>query len=100
MCFIKDLKFKILHADVLPSMQEASLVCTIDEQSFYIFTKNAWIYNLDASCHIITYYTELYNVTDINEQGKLRQYVFYKQTKLDFKVRQVDGSKGFTLNDP
>ena len=51
------------------------MMCTIDGQSFDKFTKNSWIGNLGASCHITNNGTELYYVTNINElvHAKVRQ---------------------------
>ena len=31
---------------------EAGLLCTVDRETFHMFTKNTWIGDLDASCHI------------------------------------------------
>ena len=33
--FSDDIKFKTLHADLSPSMQEANMMCTTDVKSFY-----------------------------------------------------------------
>ena len=60
-------KFKTLYGNLLPSKHEASMMCTIYRQSFYTFTKNAWIGNLVASCHITKNNAGFYDVTDINE---------------------------------
>ena len=39
--FANNVKLKTLHADLLPFMQEVSMMCTIHGQFFYILRKNA-----------------------------------------------------------
>ena len=38
-----DVKFKSPDAHLLPSVQEASMMCTIHRQYFYTFAKKSWI---------------------------------------------------------
>ena len=46
---------------------EASMLHTIDGETFHSFMKNSWIVDLGASCHIINDDTGLYDVIDINK---------------------------------
>ena len=52
---------------------EIVMLCTIDGWTFYSFTKNIWIRNFGASCHITNNDTGLCDITDINKlvQGSL-----------------------------
>ena len=89
-----DLKFKILHADLLPTI-EAGLICTIDGEMFFSFTKNMFIGDLDTSCHITDNDSGLYDVFDISElvQCRLGSVPATKKGKLCLKVWQVDMSE-------
>ena len=60
--FIENVKRKTLHAELLPFLQKAILMCTIKRQSFCIFMKNNWIGSSDALCHITNKDTGLYDV--------------------------------------
>ena len=73
--FADGVKFKTMHADVVPSMKEASMMCTIAGQSLYKFTKNTWIGILGALCHSTNNDAELYCLTDINELIQVRSRV-------------------------
>ena len=46
---------------------EAGMVCTIDGEMFYLFTKNMQMGNLGASCDITNNDTGLFDVNEINE---------------------------------
>ena len=43
------------------------MMCTMDRQSFYAFTKNTLIGDFGAFCHITNNDKWLYNVSDINK---------------------------------
>ena len=60
--------------------------------TFFSFTKNTWIGDLGASCHITNDDTGLYNINDINEliQGSSSIMPATKKSKLQVKVRQVN----------
>ena len=64
--FANDVKLKMLHADLLPSM-EAGMTCTINGEIFFSFTKNMWIGYLGTLCHISNDDSGLYDVTNINK---------------------------------
>ena len=85
----------MLHADLLPSMHEASIMCIINGQSSYIFTKNTWIGDLGALCHITNDDKRLYDVTNINElvKGSMGIVSATRKGKFSVKVRQVNGSE-------
>ena len=46
---------------------EASIVCTIDGETFHTFTKNTWIEDLSASCNITSSDAGLSDINKINE---------------------------------
>ena len=49
---------------------EDSVLCIIDSESFFSFTKNTWIGDLDISFHITNNDTGFYDVIDINKLVK------------------------------
>ena len=79
--FADNLRFKTLHADLLPSMQDAGMMETINMQSFHTFTRNTWIGDLGASCHITNDNMGLYVVTNIETSvaNKLGKYNYKKR---------------------
>ena len=46
---------------------KAGVLCTIDGETFNLFTNNTWICNLGVSCHITDVNTGLYDVTESNK---------------------------------
>ena len=71
------------------------MMCTIDGDTFFLFTKNTWFGYSGASCHITNDDTDLYDITDINEsiQGSSSIMPATKKGKLQVKVCQVDGTE-------
>ena len=65
--FLDDVKFKFLNADLLHASQEAGIMCTVDGELIFIFTKNMWISDLETSCHITNNISGLCDIIDINE---------------------------------
>ena len=63
---------------MLKSLQGAGKLCMIDGETFSSFTKNMWIRDLVASCHITNYDINLYIVTNINKlvQGTSGSFLF------------------------
>ena len=61
------------HANVLPSTKEVGMMCTINGQSFYMFTKHATIGNLGDSSCITNDKIGMYVVTNLDKsvQGSL-----------------------------
>ena len=45
----------------------AGMMCTIDGDTFFLFTKNTWIGDSGVSCHITDDDTGLYDITYIDE---------------------------------
>ena len=74
---------------------EAGMMCTIDGDTFFSFTKNTWIGDSGASCHITNNNTGLYDITDIDKsiQGSSSLIHATKKGKLRVKVWQVDGTE-------
>ena len=50
--FADNIKLKILHAALLPSTQETSMVCITDGKLFFTLTRHGCNGNLNASCCI------------------------------------------------
>ena len=71
------------------------MMCTIDGDTFYSFTRNSWIGDSGASCHITNDDTGMYDITDIDEsiQGCSGIMLTTKKGKLCFIVHQVDGTE-------
>ena len=46
---------------------EAGMICTIDSNTFHLFTKNTWIGDSSASCHITNNENGMYDIIDIDE---------------------------------
>ena len=62
-----DGKFKKNLHSALLSMSETSMMCTIDGESFFMFTKHVWIEGPRASCNIADNNTGMHDVTNIKE---------------------------------
>ena len=45
-------KKKVWFAEDVKQPSEAGMMCTINGNTFFSFTKNTWIGDLGASCHI------------------------------------------------
>ena len=60
-------KNKVRFTENVKQPMEACILCTIDGEMFHSFTKNTWIGNSGASCHITNDDTGLYNVTNIKK---------------------------------
>ena len=74
---------------------EADMMCTIDGDIFFWFTKNTWIGDSGASCYIINNNTGLYDINIIIEsmQGSSGIMPATKKCKLQVKVCQVNGTE-------
>ena len=68
---------------------------TIDEETFFSFTKNMLIGYLNVSCHITNNDLGLYDITNINEsvQGCSGSMSTMMKGKGHMKVHQVNGSE-------
>ena len=71
------------------------MMCTIDGNTFFSFTKNTLIRDLGASCHITNNDNGMYDVIDIDEwiQGSFDIMPAMKKCKLRVTVRQVNGEE-------
>ena len=79
----------------MEDVKQTSEMCTIDGDTLYLFTKNTWIGDSGASCHITNGDTGMYDVTDINEliQGSSGIMPATKKDKLHLYVQQVNGTE-------
>ena len=71
------------------------MMCTIDSTSFHSFTKNTWISNSGASCHITNNKNGMYSVTEIDESIQDSSSIMptTKKGKLHMIVQQVNGQE-------
>ena len=61
------IKKKVWFVKDVKQFSQAGMMCTIDGDTFYSFTKHTWIGDLGASCHITNNNTGMIGVTDIDE---------------------------------
>ena len=68
------------------------MMCTIDGNSFHMFTKNTWIGNSGTSCHITNDETGMFDVIEIQEsiQGSSGTMPATKKGKLQVTIQQVN----------
>ena len=71
------------------------MMCTINSDMFYSFTKNTWIGDSGASCHIANDDAGMYDVTNIDAsiQGSSSIMPNTKKDKLNVNVQQVDSTE-------
>ena len=88
-------KKKVRFVENEKQSSETGMICTIDGTSFHSFTKNTWIDNSGASCHIANDENGMYEVIEINEsiQGSSDIMPATKKGKLRVTVRQVNGQE-------
>ena len=69
----KSKKLRLASDAVFKKPTEASMMCMVDKEMFFLFMKNTQIRNSSASCHITNNDTGLFDVTFINKvvQGRL-----------------------------
>ena len=74
---------------------ETHMMCTINGNTFFLFTKNTWIRDLGASCHITNDDTGLYDIINIIESIKGSSGIMpaMKKGKLQVMVCQVNGEE-------
>ena len=84
---------KIRFAENVKQPSEAGMMCTINGNSFHLFTKNTWIGDSGASCHITNDEKGMFNVIEIQEsiQGSSGTMPATKKNKLRVTVCQVNG---------
>ena len=58
---------KVWFMEDVKQPSKNSMMCTIDVDTFLLFTKNTWIVDSDASYHITNDDTGLYDITNIHE---------------------------------
>ena len=77
-------KEKVRFMEDVKQPSEAGLMCTMDGNKFFSFTKNTWIRHLGVSCHITNNDTGLYNITNIDKliQGSTGIMLATKKGKL------------------
>ena len=65
--FSEDVKFQSLHANLLTQACEMSVRCTINGESLCMFTKNTWMDDSGALCHITNDDTGMYSATKMDK---------------------------------
>ena len=63
----ENVKKEVWFTEDLKQPSETGMMCTINGDTCFSFTKNTWIGNSGASCHIMNNDTSFYDVTDINK---------------------------------
>ena len=63
----KSEKKKYWFAEDVKQPSEAEMMCTIDGNTFFLFTKNIWIGDSSPSCHITNDNNGMYDVINIDE---------------------------------
>ena len=88
-------KKKVRFTEDVKQPSEAGMMCTIAGDTFFSFTKNTWIGNSGASCHITNDDKGMYDAIDIDEliQGSSGIMPVMKKGKLQVKVYQVNGDE-------
>ena len=83
--FANYMGIKTLHADLLPSYQEAGIMFTINEETFYMFTKNTWISDSGTLCHVTNENTGLCDITKITFPWSIESAHQSRSTKINLK---------------
>ena len=88
-------KKKVRVAENVKQPFNAGMMCTIDIISFHSFTKNTWIGDSGASCHITNDTNGMYDVINIKEliQGCSSTMPATKKGKLHVTIWQVNGQE-------
>ena len=75
---------------------EADMMCTIDEDTFFLFMKNMWIG--DSSDN----HTSLFDIIDINESIQEKSGIMPAKKKTSYMSTsdKFMGLRGFTLSGP
>ena len=70
-------------------------MCTINGDTFYSFTKNTWIGDSGASCHITHDDTSMNDITNMDKliQSSFSIMLTIKKGKLHINVQQVIGAE-------
>ena len=80
-------KKKVWFMEDVEQPSEAGVMCTNDGNTFYSFTKNIWIRDSGASCHITNDNTGLYNIIDNNELIPGSSSIMPAKKKSSYKSR-------------
>ena len=92
---MKKVNKKVQFVENVKMSTEAGKLCTIDGDTFYLFTKSTWIGDSGALCHIMNDDVGLFNVIKINKliQGSYRNMPAMMKGKLCINIRQVNGTE-------
>ena len=63
----KNEKKKVRFVEDIKQPSKAGMMCTIDGNKFFSFTKNTWIRDFGASCHITNDDNCMHDIIDIDE---------------------------------
>ena len=88
-------KKKVWFVDDVKQPSKAGMMCSINGNMLYSFTKNTWIGDSGASCHITDNDTSMYDIIYIDEliHGSSSIMPAMKKGKLHVNVHQVDGTE-------
>ena len=98
----ENVKKKAQFTEDVKQPLEAGKMCIIKGDTFFLFTKNTWIGDSSASCHIMKDHTGLFNDIGINEliQGSSGNTSAMKKGNLNVNIGQVDRTLGCILYGP
>ena len=66
----ENVKKNVWFMDDVKQSSEAGMMCTINGDMFCSFTKNTWIGDSGASCHITNYDIGMCGITNIDEYSR------------------------------
>ena len=71
------------------------MMCTMDGDTFFLFTKNTWIGDSGASCQIMNNNTNPFDIINIIKliQGSSRNMPAAKKGKHHVNIQQVEGTE-------
>ena len=78
-------KKKVWFAENVKMPMEASMLCTINGDTIFLFTKNTLIRDSGALCHIMNNHTSLFDITDINK--------WIQGSSGNINIQQVDSNE-------
>ena len=88
----ENVKKKLWFVEDVKQPSDACVMCSINGDTFCLFTKNMWIRDSSASCHIMSNDTDLFDVINIDKsiQGSSSIMPTMKKGNLQVQVWKVD----------
>ena len=95
----ENVKKRVWLAEDFKQPSEADMMCNIDGDTFFLFTKNTWIGDSGALCHIMNNDTGLFEIINISKLIQRSSGIMpaMKKGKLYVNVQQVNGTEWFHM---